>query len=134
MSVKVRLAKIGKRNAPTYKIVVSNIRDKRNGKFLDILGYYNPSKNPAELELDKEKLDEWVTKGAQVSESVKGLSDGTYEFVPYVRTSGKTENKEGINAETELAKGGESVEAGDEAPAEEAAPEEATVEQEESSA
>jgi small subunit ribosomal protein S16 len=83
MSVTIRLSKLGKRNAPSYKVVVSNTRDKREGRYLDILGYYNPSKTPAELEIDKDKVNEWKNKGALVTGAVEKLLDGKYEYVKY---------------------------------------------------
>ncbi len=83
MSVTIRLARTGKRNAPTFKVVVANTRDKRNGKYLEVLGYYNPSKTPAEFKLDEQKFQEWQANGALVSDAVVALRDGTYKFVPY---------------------------------------------------
>lgn len=83
MAVKIRLAKVGRRNAPAFKIVATNRSTKRYGHFLDILGHYNPSHNPPSFNLDEEKLNEWVQKGAQVSDAVKQLQEGTYKFKPY---------------------------------------------------
>ena len=83
MSVTIRLARMGRKNAPSFKIVVANTRDKRNGRFLDILGFYNPSHEPVQLEFDKNKYKEWVGKGALVSDAVKKLHEGTYEYIPY---------------------------------------------------
>jgi small subunit ribosomal protein S16 len=83
MSVTIRLSKIGKRNAPAYKIVVANTRDKRNGRYLDILGHYNPSENPVKFSIDKKKVGEWQKRGALITEAVEKLIAGTYEFKPY---------------------------------------------------
>lgn len=85
MSVTIRLARIGKRNAPAFKIVVANTRDKRNGRFLDVLGHYNPSHNPVLLDINKDKVGQWQEKGAITTDAVKKLMDGTYEFQPYTR-------------------------------------------------
>lgn len=85
MSVTIRLARIGKRNAPAYKVVVANTRDKRNGRFLDVLGHYNPSHNPVLLDIDTKKVDEWKGKGALITDAVTKLIDGTYEYEPYTR-------------------------------------------------
>lgn len=95
MSVTIRLARIGKRNAPAFKIVVANTRDKRNGRFLDILGHYNPSHNPPLFSIDKDKYKEWKGKGALSTDAVEKLLAGTYEFKPYVpvRNGGKKEEK-----------------------------------------
>lgn len=83
MSVKVRLAKFGKKNAPSYKIVVANTRDKRNGKFLDVLGFFNPFQKESKFDIDKKKLNSWKEKGAQVTEAVDELIEGKYSFVKY---------------------------------------------------
>ncbi len=85
MSVTIRLAQIGKTNSPAFKVVVSNTRDKRNGRFLDILGHYNPSNNPVLLDIDKKKYEEWKGKGAMVTSAVEQLVEGKYEFTPYTR-------------------------------------------------
>jgi len=83
MSITIRLAKEGKRNAPSYKVVVAQTRSKRNGKPLDVLGYFNPSKNPKEFSISEEKYTEWTKKGALVTPAIKNLIAGTYEFVKY---------------------------------------------------
>jgi small subunit ribosomal protein S16 len=93
MSVTIRLAKEGKKNAPTYKVVASNTRDKRNGKFLDILGYYNPSHTPALISIDEKKVKEWQSKGAIVSESVEKILKGEYTYTKY-DPKGKKAQKE----------------------------------------
>jgi small subunit ribosomal protein S16 len=89
MSVKIRLARIGRKNLPAYKIVVANTRDKRNGRSLDILGHYNPSMNPDSFSIDKDRYEEWINKGAQVTSAVKKLVEGKYEFEPYTRQNEK---------------------------------------------
>jgi small subunit ribosomal protein S16 len=83
MAIKIRLAKTGKRNAPTYKIVVTNQKDKRNGKFLDILGSFNPGTQPFTFTYEEAKLNEWKAKGALLTSSVEELIAGTYEFNKY---------------------------------------------------
>ena len=72
--VKIRLQRKGKRNSPFYRIVVADSRTARNGKALDNLGYYNPIVKPAEIKFDKEKLEKWVSVGAQMSETVKRIT------------------------------------------------------------
>lgn len=72
--VKIRLQRKGKRNAPFYRIVATDSRRARNGKALDILGYYNPVVKPAAVKIDKEKLEKWLGVGAQVSDTVKRLA------------------------------------------------------------
>lgn len=123
MSVTIRLARIGKTNAPAYKIVVANTRDKRNGKFLDILGHYNPSHNPELLELDKDKLADWKSKGALITDAVTKLADGKYEYQAYTRQNEVKEEKPSKQAQApaktvETAEAVESVETEGEIPAE----------------
>ena len=118
MSVTIRLARIGKRNAPAYKIVVANTRDKRNGRFLDVLGHYNPSHNPVLLDIDTKKIDEWKGKGAMITDAVTKLVDGTYEFTPYTRQNEeKKESAEKVEASNEAEGKSEDTEVTSEDPA-----------------
>lgn len=98
MSVKIRLSKFGKKNAPAYRIVVSTTRTKRDGKFLDIIGHFNPlmDKKPT---IDAQKLNEWIKKGAQLTKAVKKMVEGTYEFKKYQpqKETGKTNQDETQN-------------------------------------
>jgi small subunit ribosomal protein S16 len=108
MSVTIRLARIGRKNLPAYRIVVSNTRDKRNGKFLDSIGHFNPSGTTQEFKYDKEKFDKWVKDGALVTESVQRLIDGKYNYIKYApkqankKASGgeQTEAPTGVEAKT----------------------------------
>jgi len=93
MSIKVRLAKTGKRNSPAYKIVVAQTRSKRNGKYLDILGDFNPTMGGKPV-IDKIKLAEWVKKGALLTDSVKEMVEGTYKYSKYNPKAEKAEDKE----------------------------------------
>jgi small subunit ribosomal protein S16 len=83
MSVTIRLSREGKKNAPSYKIVVSNTRDKREGNFVDILGFYNPTQTPVQMSLDKKKLEAWKAKGALITDAVQKIVDGKYTYVKY---------------------------------------------------
>lgn len=83
MSVKIRLTRVGRKKAPSFKIIVANTRGKRYGKFLDVIGHYNPSHNPALFSMDEEKYNEWIAKGAQATEAVQKLKEGTYEYKHY---------------------------------------------------
>ena len=78
MSISIRLAKFGRKKAHSFRIVVANTRGKRNGKFLDTIGYYNPSQNPVAFEYDKQKYTDWKSKGALVTKSIEQLVSGTY--------------------------------------------------------
>lgn len=93
MSIKIRLAKTGKRNAPAYKVVVAETRSKRNGKFLAIIGEFNPVMKGKPV-IDKAKLEEWVGKGALLTEPVKAMLEGTYTYVKYNPKAEKAETKE----------------------------------------
>ena len=73
MSVTVRLSVVGKKNRPFYRIVACTTRSKRDGKFLEILGTYNPHVNPPILNLDKEKFSAWIKKGAMVSAGLRKI-------------------------------------------------------------
>lgn len=77
-----QIIKRRKKNSPSYKIVVSNTRDKREGNFLDILGFYNPQ-TPIQMSLDKKKLNEWRSKGAIVTKAVELIAEGKYSYVKY---------------------------------------------------
>ena len=69
--VKIRLKRMGRKKLPIYKIVVADARAKRDGKTIDILGTYNPKSK--ELQLNVEKVKEWLAKGAQPTDRVKSL-------------------------------------------------------------
>jgi small subunit ribosomal protein S16 len=83
MPVKIRLSRTGKRNAPSYRIIATDSRKKRDGAALEILGHYNPSTNPPSFAVDKERLEYWQSVGAQTSEAVEKLLAGEYEYKKY---------------------------------------------------
>ncbi len=83
MSVTIRLAKFGKRHAPSFRVVVTQTKTKRNGKFLEILGFYNPIDPKSKLTINKDGYDKWVGKGAIVTAAVKSLLDGTFKYADY---------------------------------------------------
>jgi small subunit ribosomal protein S16 len=71
--VKIRLRRMGKRNRPFYRVVVADSRSPRNGKFIDIIGHYNPLTDPATISIDEEKALTWLRYGAQPSDTVRSL-------------------------------------------------------------
>jgi len=71
--LKIKLTRTGKKNYPSYKIVVNEARDKRDGKYLDLLGIYNPNTHPHTLKFDQKKIDYWLTKGAKPTLTVARL-------------------------------------------------------------
>ena len=96
MSVSIRLAKIGKRHAPAYRVVVTKTKSPRNGKAIENLGFYNPSDPKTSFTIDKSKYNEWVGKGAIVSQAVKDLVEGKYEYKKY------EPKKKGVAEDTDL--------------------------------
>ena len=73
MAVKIRLARAGAKKAPFYRVVAADGRAPRDGRFLEILGRYNPRTQPSTVELDLAKIDAWVAKGAQPTEAAGKL-------------------------------------------------------------
>lgn len=73
MAVKIRLARHGAKRAPFYRIVVADSRSPRDGRFIDRIGTYNPRTQPSDIHVDTEKARDWLSKGAQPTESVKKL-------------------------------------------------------------
>lgn len=73
MSVSIRLTRGGAKKKPSYRIVVLDSRKKRDGEYLDKIGHYNPCVNPAEIVIDREKLEKWMAQGAQCSDTVASL-------------------------------------------------------------
>jgi small subunit ribosomal protein S16 len=73
MAVKLRLTRIGKTKQPQYRIVASDSRSPRDGRFIEILGHYNPRTEPSSLTVDNEKAVKWLQQGAQPTDRVKKL-------------------------------------------------------------
>ncbi|HAU98938.1 MAG: 30S ribosomal protein S16 [Microgenomates group bacterium GW2011_GWF2_45_18] len=72
--VKLKLVRTGRKRVYTYRIVVAEAKSKINGKYIDLLGHYNPSSTPKEIVLDLVKYDAWVKKGAQPTTTVASLA------------------------------------------------------------
>jgi small subunit ribosomal protein S16 len=73
LAVKIRLARVGAKKAPFYRIVAADSRSPRDGRFLEILGRYNPRTQPSSIVMDVEKVKAWIAKGAQPTETVAKL-------------------------------------------------------------
>lgn len=86
--VKIRLMRVGKKGAPSYRVVIANAQSPRDGRFIEIIGIYNPRTNPSTIKINEEKATEWLSHGAQPSESVTQL----------FRTSGFTTRYEAAKA------------------------------------
>ena len=73
MAVKIRLTRMGDKKSPFYRVVVADSKSPRDGKFIDIIGTYNPLKNPAEIKIDGEKASKWLKDGAQPTQTEKNI-------------------------------------------------------------
>ncbi|WMJ22284.1 30S ribosomal protein S16 [Paludicola sp. MB14-C6] len=73
MAVKIRLRRMGAKKAPFYRIVVADSRYPRDGRFIEEIGYYDPTKNPSIVKVDADKAKEWIANGAQPTDTVKKL-------------------------------------------------------------
>jgi small subunit ribosomal protein S16 len=73
MAVRLRLTRKGAKKKPYYRVIAADSEAPRDGRFLDILGSYNPMKDPAEIKIDREKVSKWLKKGASASESVRAI-------------------------------------------------------------
>ncbi len=98
--VKIRLKRIGRRNVPLYRIVATDSRRARDGKYLESVGYYNPKSK--QLTLNKQRVDYWLSKGAQATDTTKRL------ITRYTKQTKPQETQEGapdsgsIQAESQL--------------------------------
>ena len=73
MAVHIRLRRTGTTKKPAYRVVVADSRAARDGRFIEIIGHYNPLTNPPTIKIETEKADAWIKKGAQPSNTVKNL-------------------------------------------------------------
>jgi small subunit ribosomal protein S16 len=71
--VKMRLTRVGSKKNPIYRVVIADSRSPRDGKFIEIVGRYNPQTDPSTIELKEDKVREWLAKGAQPTDSVRKL-------------------------------------------------------------
>ncbi len=73
MAIKLRLTRMGSKKRPFYRIVAVDSQTRRDGRALDFLGHYNPMVDPAEITINKEKVQKWMDRGAQPSDTVRAL-------------------------------------------------------------
>ncbi|MBV8692735.1 MAG: 30S ribosomal protein S16 [Actinobacteria bacterium] len=73
MAVKLRLMRMGKKKQPTYRVVAADSRSPRDGRFIEILGTYEPRAEPSRINIDNDKAVQWLTKGAKPTETVEKL-------------------------------------------------------------
>ena len=71
MAVKIRLRRMGQKKAPFYRIVVADSRSPRDGRFIEEIGYYDPTKEPSEIRVDEEAAKKWLANGAQPTQTVE---------------------------------------------------------------
>ena len=143
MAVKIRLTRMGKIRAPFYRVVVADSRTRRDGKAIEQIGIYHPTRNPSVIEIDSERAQYWLSVGAQPSDQVRALLKLTGDWQKFtgvgeaVNTVKPQPEKEAYVApsagsvikEAITKKGGDKAEApAAEAPAEEVAPEAAAEE------
>jgi len=73
MAVKIRLRRMGAKKAPFYRVVVADSRFPRDGRSIDEIGYYDPTKEPSVVKIDADKAKDWIKKGAQPTDIVKNI-------------------------------------------------------------
>ena len=73
MAVSIRLRRAGSTRRPSYRVVVADSRSPRDGRFIEIIGHYNPLTTPPTVKIDRDKAQAWIAKGAQPSNTVKKL-------------------------------------------------------------
>ena len=73
MAVKIRLRRMGQKKAPFYRIVVADSRSPRDGRFIEEIGYYDPTKEPSEIRVDEEAAKKWLENGAQPTQTVEKI-------------------------------------------------------------
>lgn len=71
--LKIRLTRVGKKKAPAYRVVVADARAPRDGRYVEIVGHYDPLKEPTEFSVDEDRVRDWLRKGAQPTERVEKL-------------------------------------------------------------
>ena len=101
MAVKIRLRRMGTRGKPFYRVVVADSRSPRDGRFIDMLGYYDPRTDPPTIKIDKEKALLWLSRGAQPTDTAEALlkKESLFQKVPTT----KERKPEELPAEAEVA-------------------------------
>ena len=98
MAVKIRLARHGAKKRPYYRVVVADGRMPRDGRYIELVGRYNPLTNPKVIDINLEKVDEWIAKGAQPTNSVSHLIDVARNGQPAVEKKAKMSKKAAAKA------------------------------------
>jgi small subunit ribosomal protein S16 len=95
VAVRVRLTRVGSRKNPVWRVVVADGRSKRDGRVLETVGRYNPQRQPSEIVLDRERIEHWIARGAQPSETVRSLLRATDREAPPERAAPDTNSSAG---------------------------------------
>ena len=98
LAVKIRLARHGAKKRPYYRIVIADSRMPRDGRYIEQVGRYNPLTNPKTIEIDLEKVDTWISKGAQPTNTVSHLIDVVRNGQPVVEKKAKISKKAAAKA------------------------------------
>jgi small subunit ribosomal protein S16 len=96
MTVKIRLKRVGKKKAPSYRVVVADSRSPRDGRIIENLGWYNPRVEPSAIQIDAEKALSWLKEGAQPTDSVTSLlkRSGILDRFEQSKAAAKTQTEE----------------------------------------
>ncbi|MEW5986460.1 MAG: 30S ribosomal protein S16 [Chloroflexota bacterium] len=86
--IRIRLSRVGAKRQPSYRVVVTNIEARRDGRFIERIGHYNPRSNPVSIEIEEDRALYWLSVGAQPSDAVKRLLEkqGTYDRLAHLRS------------------------------------------------
>ena len=90
MAVKLRLMRMGKKKQPTYRVVAADSRKARNGRFIEVVGFYDPRQDPSVIEIENERAVHWLQHGAQPSERVKKLLEISGAWLSLIHISEPT--------------------------------------------
>ena len=87
MAVKLRLTRVGKTKQPTYRIVAADSRSPRDGRFLEIVGHYNPRTEPSVISIDNDKAVKWLRQGAQPTDRVRKLLEASGAWTQFTTSA-----------------------------------------------
>ncbi|MDR2529514.1 MAG: 30S ribosomal protein S16 [Synergistaceae bacterium] len=94
MAVRIRLSRFGKKKAPFYRLVVADSRSPRDGRFIELIGTYNPMTDPAAVKINEERALYWLSVGAQPSDTARGLLKKQGVWEKFESAKGKPETLE----------------------------------------
>ena len=112
MAVRLRLTRVGSRKNPIWRVVAADGRSKRDGRVLEIVGRYNPQPHPSEIVLDRERIDHWIARGAQPSDTVRTLIRAVERGAPAATAAAAPEPAPAATGAAEAPDGDETQAAG----------------------